>query len=248
MNLSDFFEKNSSGALAFSGGTDSSLLVWAAAKYGQNWRAYYVYGAFQPAFELEDAEKIADHCALPMTIIEADVLSDPRITANPANRCYYCKHTVFSLIQSAAAADGYTLLIDGTNASDEEGDRPGMQALRELRVRSPLRECGITKQDVRALSREAGLFTWNKPSYACLATRIPTGTEITAEKLQKVEQGELALFEMGFSDFRIRLRGDMALVQLPESQFSQALKQREEILSRLSPQFSTVALDLKSRL
>ncbi|MPN59235.1 Pyridinium-3,5-biscarboxylic acid mononucleotide sulfurtransferase [bioreactor metagenome] len=123
-----------------------------------------------------------------------------------------------------------------------------MQALRELQVRSPLRECGITKQDVRALSREAGLFTWNKPSYACLATRIPTGTEITAGKLQKVEQGETALFELGFSDFRIRLRGDMALVQLPESQFSQAMEQRGEILSRLSPLFSIVALDLKSRL
>ena len=248
MNLSDFFEENPSGALAFSGGTDSSLLVWAAAKYGRNWHAYYVHGAFQPAFELEDAKKIAAYCALPMTIIEADVLSDPRVIANPTNRCYYCKHTVFGLIRSAAAGDGYTLLIDGTNASDDEGDRPGMQALRELQVRSPLRECGITKQDVRTLSREAGLFTWNKPSYACLATRIPTGTEITAGKLQKVEQGETALFELGFSDFRIRLRGDMALVQLPESQFSQAMEQRGEILSRLSPLFSIVALDLKSRL
>lgn len=248
MNLSDFFEKNTAGALAFSGGTDSSLLVWAAAKYGQNWRAYYVHGAFQPTFELEDARKIVAFCNLPMTVLEADVLSDSRIVSNPSNRCYYCKHTVFGTIQRAASADGYSLLIDGTNASDEEGDRPGIQALRELQVRSPLRECGLTKQDVRRLSREAGLFTWDKPSYACLATRIPTGTEITAEQLQKVERGENTLFKLGFSDFRIRLRGDTALLQLPENQFPLAMDLRREILSRLSAEFSSVVLDLKPRL
>lgn len=248
MNLSDFFKENPAGALAFSGGTDSSLLVWAAAKYGRDWRAYYVHGAFQPAFELEDARKIASFCSLPMTVLEADILSDPQVAANPADRCYYCKHRVFGLIQRAAAADGRTLLIDGTNASDDEGDRPGMRALRELRVRSPLRECGLTKQDVRAMSREAGLFTWNKPSYACLATRIPTGTEITAGRLQKVEQGETALFALGFSDFRIRLRGDTALLQVPEDQFPRVMELRGEILSRLSSQFQAVTLDLKPRL
>jgi len=248
MNLSDFFEKNPSGALAFSGGTDSSLLVWAAAKYGRNWHAYYVHGAFQPAFELEDAKKIAACCALPMTILEADVLSDPRVTANPENRCYYCKHTVFGLIRSAASADGYTLLIDGTNASDDASDRPGMRALQELKVLSPLRECGLTKSDIRAMSREAHLFTWNKPSYACLATRIPAGTAITAEALKKVEAGENVLFSMGFQDFRIRLRGDIALIQIPASQFSYAVEKRQQLLERLSPLFSAVALDLKSRL
>lgn len=248
MNLSDFFEKNTAGALAFSGGTDSSLLVWAAAKYGQNWHAYYVHSAFQPAFELEDARKIAAFCNLPMTVLEADVLSDFQIASNPANRCYYCKHTAFGMIQRAASADGYSLLIDGTNASDEEDDRPGMQALRELKVRSPLRECGLTKQDVRRLSREAGLFTWDKPAYACLATRIPTGTEITAEQLQKVERGENTLFELGFSDFRIRLHGGTALLQLPENQFSLAMDLRRKILSRLSTEFSSVVLDLKPRL
>lgn len=248
MNLSDFFKENPSGTLAFSGGTDSSLLVWAAAKYGQNWRAYYVHSVFQPAFELEDARKIAALCCLPMTILEADVLSNARITANPANRCYYCKHAIFGLIQKAAAADGHTLLIDGTNASDEESDRPGMQALRELKVRSPLQECGIAKQDVRSMSREAGLFTWNKPSYACLATRIPAGTEITVEALQKVEQGENILFELGFSNFRIRLRDEIGLIQLPQDQFARALEQREKLLSRLSVCFQTVALDFKPRL
>lgn len=99
MQLSDFFEQNSSGALAFSGGTDSSLLVWAAAKYGKDWHAYYLHSAFQPAFELADARKIAYQCQIPLTIIEADILRYPEVTANPADRCYHCKRRVFSAIR-----------------------------------------------------------------------------------------------------------------------------------------------------
>ncbi len=247
MKLSEFFEQNPSGAVAFSGGTDSSYLVWAAAKYGKNWHAYYVHGAFQPAFELRDAKQVIEQCGLPLTVLEVDVLSNPTVVANPANRCYYCKQTVFGLIRTAAAADGYTLLIDGTNASDDEGDRPGMQALRKLRVRSPLRECGLTKADVRAASREAGLFTWDKPSYACLATRIPAGTPITSELLQKVEQSESILFGMGFTDFRIRIRGEIGLIQMPQAQFQRAAELHDEIQSQLSSWFPAVALDLNAR-
>lgn len=152
MNLSEFFRQNPSGAVAFSGGVDSSYLVWAAAKYGKNWHAYYVHGPFQPAFELRDAHKVIEQCSLPLTVIEADILSSSVVAANPTNRCYYCKQNVFGRIRAAAAADGYSLIIDGTNASDDEEDRPGMQALRELAVRSPLRECGMTKADVRQAS------------------------------------------------------------------------------------------------
>ena len=122
-----------------------------------------------------------------MTVLEADILSVPPAAANGPDRCYHCKTALFSLLRAAAARDGYPLLLDGTNASDDAGDRPGMRALRELAVRSPLRECGISKAEVRARSREAGLFTWNKSAYACLATRIPTGTPITAEALSWVE-------------------------------------------------------------
>ena len=122
-----------------------------------------------------------------------------------------------------------------------------MQALRELAVRSPLRECGLTKADVRAASREAGLFTWDKPSYACLATRIPAGMPITAELLQKVEQGESVLFDMGFTDFRIRIRGDIGLIQMPPSQFQRAAELHDEIQTRLNPWFPAAALDLKVR-
>lgn len=247
MNLSEFFHQNPSGAVAFSGGVDSSYLVWAAAKYGKNWHAYYVHGPFQPAFELRDAYKVIEQCGLPLTVLEADILSSSAVAANPTNRCYYCKQNVFGRIRAAAAADGYSLIIDGTNASDDEEDRPGMQALRELAVRSPLRECGMTKAAIRQASREAGLFTWDKPSYACLATRIPAGTPITVELLQKVEHGENILFDMGFTDFRIRVRGEIGLIQVPQAQFSHAAELHNSIQDQLAHLFPVIALDLNTR-
>ena len=247
MELNAFFEQNPSGALAFSGGVDSSLLVWAAMKYGRDWHAYYVHSAFQPAFELEDAKRIATQCGMPLTIIEGDILQYPEVTANPVNRCYYCKRRIFSGILQRAAADGYSLVIDGTNASDDVGDRPGMKALRELEVRSPLRECGLTKAEIRAQSKKAGLFTWNKPAYACLATRIPTGTAITAGDLERVEAAEGALFALGFTDFRVRLLSGAARIQLPADQWDRASEQREAIRKALSPRFDAVLLDLETR-
>ena len=138
------------------------------------------------------------------------------MAGNPPDRCYHCKRSLFTALLAAAKADGFSVVLDGSNASDDAGDRPGMRALRELEVRSPLRECGLTKSDVRRLAREAGLPVWDKPSYACLATRVPTGTAITREDLGRVERGEQALAAMGFHDFRLRLRGDGALLQVRE--------------------------------
>ena len=143
--------------------------------------------------------------------------------------------------------DGYDVLLDGTNASDDAGDRPGMQALRELKVRSPLRECGVTKAAVRQMSREAGLFTWDKPAYACLATRIPTGTAIRAADLEKVEQAEGALSALGFRDFRVRLLDGNARIQVTEKQLALALEQRQRVLDALKPLFPAVLLDLETR-
>lgn len=247
MTLTEFFKDNPKGALALSGGSDSSLLAWAAGKYGEDWRAYFVHSEFQPESEIAEAEKVAQFSGIPLTILQAEALEDPKIAANPKNRCYFCKHKLFSLMQNRALEDGFSLLIDGTNASDDEGDRPGIQALRELKVRSPLRECGITKQEVRTMSKTAGLFTWDKPSYACLATRIPTGIPITSQLLTKIEESEKILFQLGFSDFRIRLRGELGLIQLPANQLSRAMDQREALLSKLSPYFPTIALDLNPR-
>lgn len=247
MNLQTFFSENNNLALGFSGGVDSSYLLYAGMKYGAKIKAYYVKTAFQPEFELNDAQRMAKLLHADFTVIETDVLSIPHVAENPANRCYYCKTAIFSLVTEQAKKDGYPLVIDGTNASDDVDDRPGMKALHELSVRSPLRECGITKPEVRRLSREAGLFTWDKPAYACLATRVPTGEIITADLLKKVERAENSLFSLGFTDFRVRVMGNTAKLQLPLSQMPLVLEQREEILKQLKGDFSAILMDLEAR-
>ena len=246
MTLDSFFRQVPRAALAFSGGTDSALLLWAAKKYGCDVHAYYAKTAFQPEFEYRDALRLARELDVPMTVVEVDILTVPEAAANGPERCYFCKKALFSRLREAARKDGYALLLDGTNASDDAGDRPGMRAIRELEVRSPLRACGLTKADVRRLSKEAGLFTWDKPAYACLATRIPTGTPIIAADLQRVERAETALHALGFRDFRVRLFHGLARVQVPEGQMALALEQREEILAALGD-FDGVLLDLKGR-
>lgn len=247
MDLKNFFNENPRVALAFSGGVDSAFLLWAAKDAGADVTAYYVKSAFQPEFELRDAKRLCEELSARMTVIELDVLGDNAITVNPADRCYHCKKRIFTAIVDAARADGYEVLIDGTNASDDAADRPGIRALRELSVRSPLRECGITKAEVRSLSRKAGLFTWDKPAYACLATRIPTGEIITAEKLQKTERAEEFLESLGFRDFRVRLVDGSAKLQLREDQLPLLLEKRNDIIARLAPDYSSVMLDLEVR-
>lgn len=247
MTLQEFFTENPRAALAFSGGVDSAYLLCAAIRSGAQVRAYYVKSQFQPEFELEDAERLAAELGADLRVLELDALADGQVAANPPERCYYCKKRIFSAILEAAREDGFSLMLDGTNASDDAGDRPGMRALRELSVRSPLRECGLTKADIRRLSRQEGLFTWNKPAYACLATRVPTGEVITAEKLQRTERAERYLFSMGFTDFRVRLLGDCARIQLPEEQLPLLLNERAAILTELKKYYSAVLLDLEVR-
>ena len=247
MELRDFFQECPKVALGFSGGVDSAYLLYAALDHGAQVRPYFIKTAFQPQFELEDARRLCAQLGVELTVVELDVLQIPGVAENPPDRCYHCKRALFGRLRQQAQADGYTVLIDGTNASDDAGDRPGMRALGELSVRSPLRECGITKAQVRALSKEAGLFTWDKPAYACLATRVPTGEAIAPETLQKVEAAEEALFSLGYSDLRVRVFHGAARLQLPGQQLEQAAKEREAILQALSPWFDTVLLDLKER-
>ena len=247
MTLEQFFQENPRCALGFSGGVDSAYLLYAGVKAGADIRPYFIKTAFQPAFELADARKLAAGLGAEVTVLELDALADPRVAANPADRCYFCKQNLFRTLKERAIADGYPVLLDGTNASDEAGDRPGMRALAELSVRSPLRECGLTKAEIRARSREAGLFTWDKPAYACLATRVPTGTPITAEDLARVERGEEALFRLGFTDFRLRLFHGAARIQVPAEQTARAAALRQEITRALEGDFSAVLLDLAGR-
>ena len=247
MELSEFFTQHPRVALAFSGGVDSAYLLYAAVKSGAQVQAYYVKTAFQPQFEYEDALRLAEQLGAPLTTLRLAVLEDADMTANPANRCYYCKRRIFTAITSAARRDGFQILLDGTNASDQISDRPGMKALQELSVLSPLRLCGLTKDEIRRRSRQAGLFTWNKPAYACLATRIPTGTAITQADLEKTERCEAFLMKLGFSGFRVRLMDGCARLEMPEDQQPALLAQREAVVRELKKDCKKVLLDLEAR-
>lgn len=247
MTLEQFFQENPRCALGFSGGVDSAYLLYAGVKAGADIRPYFIKTAFQPAFELADAQKLAEGLGVEVTVLELDALADPRVAANPEDRCYYCKQNLFRTLKDRAIADGYPVLLDGTNASDEAGDRPGMRALAELSVRSPLRECGLTKAEIRACSREAGLFTWDKPAYACLATRVPAGETITADILARVEGAEDALFRLGYTDFRVRVFHSAARLQLPRGQMERAVREAEELRQALKPYFTPILLDLEGR-
>ena len=247
MTLLAFFKENPKAALGFSGGADSSYLLYAGVQAGADIHPYYIKTAFQPQFELDDAERLCAQLGVPLTVLELDVLKNEAVTANPPDRCYYCKTALFGALSARALADGYTLLLDGTNASDDAGDRPGMRALKELHVCSPLRECGLTKAEIRRLSREAGLFTWDKPAYACLATRIPSGDAITAEKLLATERAEAFLFSLGLTDFRVRNYHGAARLQFPEAQLNAVLAHRAEILQELKKDYPAVLLDLEVR-
>ena len=247
MTLEQFFQENPRCALGFSGGVDSAYLLYAGVKARADIKPYFIKTAFQPAFELADAQKLAEGLGVEVTVLELDALADPQVAANPADRCYYCKQNLFRTLKERAIADGYPVLLDGTNASDEAGDRPGMRALAELSVRSPLRECGLTKAEIRARSKEAGLFTWDKPAYACLATRVPAGEAITADLLARVEGAEDALFRLGYTDFRVRVFHGATRLQLPRGQMERAVREAEELRQALKPYFTPILLDLEGR-
>ena len=245
--LAAFFKEHPRMALAFSGGTDSAYLLYAARACGCDVKAYYARSAFQPEFERRDAMRLAGQLGAPLREVPLDVLAVEKVRLNPENRCYFCKQAIFTALADAARADGYAEIMDGTNASDDAGDRPGMRALREMGVLSPLRLCGIPKARVRALSREAGLFTADKPAYACLATRIPAGTPIDGATLRRVEGAEGALFDLGYVDFRVRVFHGAARLQLPADQLERAARERGTLRAALAPYFETVLLDLKER-
>lgn len=240
MTLQAFFEENPKAAIAFSGGVDSAFLLYAAKQADSEVTAYYVKTPFQPEFEYADAVTLAEQLQVKMTVLSLDVLADPQVVANPQNRCYYCKKRIFTAICQQAKQDGYQVILDGTNFSDDPTDRPGMQALQELEVLSPLRICGLSKKEIRKLSKQAGLFTHDKPAYACLATRIPTGMPITREFLEKTERNEGFLMGLGFRDFRIRITPEGAKLQIKKEQFPLLEQHRQEIFERLTQEYGFV--------
>ncbi len=247
MELFEYLKEKKAIALAFSGGVDSAYLLYACLKSCEKVTAYYVKTALQPEFEFEDAKRLAKELNADMKVITLDVLKDEKVTENPPDRCYYCKNNIFNAILLNAHKDGYTYVADGTNASDDASDRPGMRALKELKVISPLRECGLDKATIRRLSKEAGLFTHDKPAYACLATRIKTGEKITEEKLKATEYAENFLFGLGFKDFRVRLDAGRAIIQVHKEQLQLVIDKRDEINEALKGYYKSITLDLEVR-
>lgn len=244
MDLKDFFTQYKKTALAFSGGTDSAYLMYAAKKYAEDVRAFFINSPFQPEFELNDALRLSDELGVELKVINADLNGNLNVLENSSLRCYYCKKNMFDLLIKTAKADGYEIIIDGTNASDIETDRPGMRALKEAGVLSPLKMCELKKSDIRFLSEQAGLFTYNKPSYSCLATRIPTGMQITQEMLSKIERSESCLFSLGFSDFRFRIVNEKsAKIQVKKEQLEKALDLIDNIREELKNDFSLICVD-----
>lgn len=242
MTPKEFFQANKKVALAFSGGVDSAYLLYLAKCCDADVTAYYVKSQFQPEFEYEDALRLAKELGASLKVLSVDVLEDPDVRKNPDNRCYYCKKTIFSRICEEAKKDGYDVIIDGTNASDDLSERPGAKALEEMQVLSPLRLCGLTKDEIRKKSKEANLFTWNKPAYACLATRIRPNETITKEALEKIEEAENFLFSLGFSDFRVRVSKNRASIVLREEEISLYHRFEEKIRAQLLMFFDEVEL------
>ena len=247
MELTQFFTEHPKAAIAFSGGVDSAYLLYAAIRAGADVTAYCACTEFQPRFELEDAMALASSLGARLVFLRLSALEDETIVSNPENRCYFCKRRIFSAIRKRAESDGYDLLLDGTNAFDDLSQRPGSRALAELSVRSPLLEAGLTKAEIRRLSREAGLPTWDKPAYACLATRIPAGEPITREALARTERAESYLSSLGFRDFRVRTRGNGALLQVRQEDLPLVLSRREEFVNTLKSDYVSVTLDLEVR-
>ena len=247
MNLNEFFKQNPKVAIGFSGGVDSAYLLYAAKQRGADIQPYYIKTAFQPEFEFYDALRLCEEIGVELKVIEYDILSLPDVAKNPKNRCYFCKRALFSALKGQAEKDGYTLIIDGTNTSDDLSDRPGAKAIAELSVRSPLRESGLTKDEIRKLSKDAGLFTWDKPSYSCLATRVRTGVARNENVLSKVEATELGLMSLGFSDFRVRTDGKVASLEISTAQLGKAKKMQDELLNIIKKEFENETLNIKER-
>ena len=238
-----------SAAVAFSSGVDSTLLLRVAhEELGERVVAVTVRSPLIPRHELDEAEAFCRNEGIRHEFIDFDALKAPFVAANPPDRCYHCKKTIFGRILDFAHAQGLSAVVEGSNVDDDGDYRPGRRAIAELGIRSPLREAELSKAEIRALSRELGLPTWRKPSFACLASRFPYGARITAAGLERVERAELWLrgAGMGLEQLRVRSHGDIARIEVPPGDIPRLAARADEIAAafkRLG--FSYAALDLQ---
>ena len=234
--------------VAFSGGVDSTFLLRAAkeALGEENVKAITIATPYIPRWELDEAKVFAKEMGIAFERMEFPL--PEAIKNNPEDRCYLCKKAVFTTLKAAALAGGFSHVVDGTNLDDLGDYRPGLRALAELEIKSPLRDCRLTKADIRQLSQQLRLPTWDKPSYACLLTRIPYGQELKAEDFIKIEQAERYLMQLGFRAVRVRLHGTLARIEVPAPQRRELFD--EQLLTQISSQlkafgFHYVTLDLE---
>jgi uncharacterized protein len=223
--------------VAFSGGVDSTLLLAVAIETLGAEKVLAVTGrsVTYPSRELGHAVELAKRLGVKHEIIDTCELDDPEYAANPPERCYYCKKELLGKLKEIAGKGGYAQVATAANADDAGDYRPGLRAGDELGVARPLQKVGLSKNDIRALSRELDLTTWNKPSMACLASRVPYGEPLTVETLSKIEAAEDYLSTLGFSPLRVRSHEKLARIEIEPGQFEKLLneKVREEIVSRL---------------
>jgi uncharacterized protein len=235
--------------VAYSGGVDSSFLLWAAHKVlGERACAVTGRSGSVASGQIEEARQLAKDLGARHIVLDTEELDNPLYVQNPTNRCYHCKTELFTKLEIFAAREGIRWIIEGSNLDDMQDYRPGMQAADEHKVRSPLKEAELTKADIRSLSKEAGLPTWDKPAMPCLSSRIPYGMLVTLEKLSMVDRAEAYLRSLGFRDLRVRHHDTIARIELPPNDFPKLLEDNmaAEITRTLKEYgFKFVTLDLQ---
>ena len=236
-------------AVAFSGGVDSTFLLHTAFDVlGDKAVAVTARSSTYPERELKEAQAFAGKIGARHMIIDSEELDIPNYAENPVNRCYFCKNELFQKIKETAGKLGIHTIAEGSNADDMKDFRPGLRAVRELAVKSPLREAGLTKEEIRQLSREMRLPTWDKQAFACLASRFPYGERITKEKLGLVDRAEQYLLDLGFRQVRVRYHGDLARIEVGANERARFMEQ--ELMEKVYNEFKNigftyVSLDLK---